>query len=68
MFCRIKCFLDLHTLDTNETVRIWLKVINPMALSELPIEEIRDLLERFARGNSLDRPTLVSETFADKMI
>jgi len=32
------------------------------------VDEMQDFLERFARGKTLPKPTLVSDTFAKQMI
>lgn len=42
--------------------------MNPTSQSYITKAEMLDLLERLARGSTTDRPTLISQTFADQTI
>lgn len=67
-FVRIKCFLTLNNLGKGELSRIWLKILNPRNLSFCHREELKDLIERMARGKIQPTKTLISEHFADLMM
>ena len=67
-YCNIKCFLEFHTLEDKELLKIWSKILNPQSLAICTKEEMIDLFERFSRGRMLDNPTLISMTFAKHMI
>lgn len=28
-YCNIKCFLEFHTLEEKDLLRIWIKILNP---------------------------------------
>jgi len=67
-YCNIKCFLEFHTLEDKELLKIWSKILNPQSLAICTKDEMIDLFERFGRGRMLDNPTLLSMTFAKHMI
>ena len=50
MYVRIKCFLKYYTMDREDLLKIWTKIINPSSLTSIPKVELQDLFERFARG------------------
>ena len=64
-YCNIKCFLEFHTIENKDLVRIWCKILNSQSLSICTKEEIIDLFERFGRGRMLEKPTMISLTFAN---
>lgn len=68
LYVKIKCFLEGQTLDFNEKVATWMKIINPIQSSTLEKKELWQFFEKFARGKMQDEPILVSQVFADKMI
>lgn len=47
---------------------MWVKILNPQSLTICPVVEMEDFFEKFARGKTLSKPTLVSDTFAKQMI
>ena len=60
MFCRIKCFLKFQTIDEQDLIKIWIKILNPQQSKYLEVGEMWDFFERMARGRTLISPTLVS--------
>jgi hypothetical protein len=59
-FCRIKSFLNFYTLSDDELIKMWIKILNPHAVTIVPTTDMKDFFERFARGRTLKEPTLVS--------
>ena len=50
LYVRIKCFMKYYLISRDEMIKMWLKIINPSALSALDKADLCDLFERFARG------------------
>lgn len=50
MYVRIKCFAQYYTIEKEELVKLWLKILNTNSNLSLPKSELEDLFERFARG------------------
>ena len=68
MYVRLKCFVKYYTIDKEELMKVWLKILNPNSNLSLPKSELEDLFERFARGKIQPEKILVSETFSLNMI
>ena len=68
LYVRIKCFLEGQTLEFEEKLDLWMRILNPGASSTLAKTELRELFEKFARGRMQEEPIQVSQVFADNMI
>ncbi len=55
-------------MEDKDLIKMWIKILNPQSLTICRVEELTDFFERFARGRTLKKPTLVSSTFAKHMI
>ena len=59
-YLSLKCFLELFTLENAELERLWLKALDPVGCSTLPVTEFQTFMERLARGAMSEGPTAVS--------
>lgn len=60
--------MKYYLISRDEIIKMWLKIINPSAVSALTKVDLCDLFERFARGKIQAEKILVSVHFSLNMI
>ena len=64
-FLSLKCFLELFTLKEDELKTIWIKALDPRGLSNVPLDDFKNFIERLARGSMSDTETPISRVFSE---
>lgn len=60
--------MEIFTLEGPELERLWLKTLDPVGCSMVPVEDFQTFMERIARGSMSDEPTAVSSVFSESMM
>jgi len=60
--------LEIYTLESPELEKLWLKALDPVGLSMVPVKDFQTFIERIARGSMSDEPTAVSSVFSESMM
>ena len=59
----LKCFLEKFTLDIEIKEEIWMKILDPRGVYQVPMSEFTFFIERLARGSMHQSPTTESQAF-----
>lgn len=63
-FLRVQTHLRYYSATKEQYLYFWMRVLNPLNMPTLPMDEIYVLLELLARGTFTNQSTLVSEKFS----
>eukprot|EP00347_Sterkiella_histriomuscorum_P008838 403343544 len=64
----MNCFLKYFTLQKEQLIKIWIKILDPNGLRHIQMKKLIEFLEILARGTTTDEHTLVSKAYARNLI
>lgn len=67
-YLQMNCFLKYFTLQKEELIEIWIKILDPNGLRHISKIKLQEFLELLARGTTTEEQTLVSKGFANNLI
>jgi hypothetical protein len=51
-FIKMKCFMDYCTIQREQVIEYWLKILDPQSLRRIDRVEMHNFIEILARGNT----------------
>ena len=67
-FFKLKSFLQFYSLTNDQLIELWVKIIDPNFVKEIPWHKMFEVIEILSRGLTNNESSVISQQFTNNFM
>lgn len=67
-FFKLKSFLQFYSLTNDQLIELWVKIIDPNCVKEIPWHKMFEVIEILSRGLTNNESSVISQQFTNNFM